>query len=409
MRGDSATLATRALRRPVADDASHRHAARRSSSTGRELRGFETGIQYALARVLVDPQFIYRFERVPAGVRAGDGLPRQRPRAGVAAVVLPLEQHPGRRAARGGRGRRASRAGACWSSRRGACWPTRSRRAGRQPRGPVAQLRQLEDVAPGTKEFDGNLRYSFRRETELLFETIVREDRSILDLHRRRLHVRRRAARAALRHAQHPRQPVPPCRLADERAPRAARPRQPAHGHLGGEPHVAGEARQVDPREPARRAGAAAATRRRDESGRDRRGAARRQRRCGSGSNAIAPNPSCASCHAVMDPIGFCARELRPDRGVAHDRRRRAGGRAAAGLPTARSSTVPTACARRCSIVARPLAATAAEKLLTYALGRRLEYFDMPAVRRIVRERGAAEDYRFSSLVAGIVRACRSR
>ena len=44
------------------------------------------------------------------------------------------------------------------------------------------QLRQLDDVAPGTKEFDGNLRYAFRRETELLFETIVREDRSILDL-----------------------------------------------------------------------------------------------------------------------------------------------------------------------------------------------------------------------------------
>jgi hypothetical protein len=43
-------------------------------------------------------------------------------------------------------------------------------------------LRQLDDIAPVTKEFDGNLRYAFRRETELLFETIVREDRSILDL-----------------------------------------------------------------------------------------------------------------------------------------------------------------------------------------------------------------------------------
>src|SRR5215510_11422823 len=43
-------------------------------------------------------------------------------------------------------------------------------------------LRQLDDIAPVTKEFDGNLRYAFRRETELLFDTIVREDRSILDL-----------------------------------------------------------------------------------------------------------------------------------------------------------------------------------------------------------------------------------
>jgi hypothetical protein len=42
------------------------------------------------------------------------------------------------------------------------------------------------------------------------------------------------------------------------------------------------------------------------------------------------------------------------------------------------------------------------EKLLTYALGRGLEYYDMPAVRNIVREAGT-RDYRFSSLVAGIV------
>ena len=39
--------------------------------SGRQLRGFESGIQYALARLLVDPQFIYRFERAPANARAG--------------------------------------------------------------------------------------------------------------------------------------------------------------------------------------------------------------------------------------------------------------------------------------------------------------------------------------------------
>ena len=43
-------------------------------------------------------------------------------------------------------------------------------------------LRQLDDVRPGTSDFDGGLRYAFHRETELLFETIAREDRSILDL-----------------------------------------------------------------------------------------------------------------------------------------------------------------------------------------------------------------------------------
>ena len=48
------------------------------------------------------------------------------------------------------------------------------------------------------------------------------------------------------------------------------------------------------------------------------------------------------------------------------------------------------------------IATTATEKLLTYALGRKVEYFDMPAVRAIVRDAGR-NDYRFSVLVTGIV------
>ena len=46
------------------------------------------------------------------------------------------------------------------------------------------------------------------------------------------------------------------------------------------------------------------------------------------------------------------------------------------------------------------------EKLLTYALGRGVEYYDMPAVRKIVRD-AAAHDYRFSTLVMGVVKAPR--
>ena len=47
---------------------------------------------------------------------------------------------------------------------------------------------------------------------------------------------------------------------------------------------------------------------------------------------------------------------------------------------------------------------TATEKLLTYALGRGLEYYDMPVVRAIVQD-AARSDYRFSSLVLGIVKS----
>ena len=57
---------------------------------------FESGIQQGLARILVAPRFVYRVEEEPATVASGAAVSRQRCRARVAAVVLPVEQHPGR-------------------------------------------------------------------------------------------------------------------------------------------------------------------------------------------------------------------------------------------------------------------------------------------------------------------------
>ena len=131
---------------------------------------------------------------------------------------------------------------------------------------------------------------------------------------------------------------------------------------------------------------------------------ARPRHRCASGSSSTAPNPSCAACHAVMDPIGFSLENFDligkwrdADGGVAGRRDGQAGRRHAARRPGQ-----PAAGAARPARA--PFAATATEKLLTYALGRRVEYFDMPAVRAIVRD-AARNDYRFSSLVAGIVKS----
>ena len=80
---------------------------------GRKEGDFETGIQQALARVLVAPRFLFRAEEEPPSVAARRGLSHQRCRAGVAAVVLPVEQHSRRRAAgRGGQGPAARSEGA---------------------------------------------------------------------------------------------------------------------------------------------------------------------------------------------------------------------------------------------------------------------------------------------------------
>ncbi len=93
------TLARRAYRRPVND----RRPGSRCSTfyrDGRKKGSFDTGIQLALRRLLASPTFVFRIEEDPAAGRARRGLSHQRPRAGVAALVLPLEQHARRRAAR---------------------------------------------------------------------------------------------------------------------------------------------------------------------------------------------------------------------------------------------------------------------------------------------------------------------
>ena len=65
---------------------------------GRNEGTFESGISKALARVLVDPRFIFRMEHVPANLRAGTRLSSERSGTGDPAVILPVEQHSGRQA-----------------------------------------------------------------------------------------------------------------------------------------------------------------------------------------------------------------------------------------------------------------------------------------------------------------------
>jgi mono/diheme cytochrome c family protein len=116
-------------------------------------------------------------------------------------------------------------------------------------------------------------------------------------------------------------------------------------------------------------------------------------------------SPTCASCHAVMDPLGF-ALENFDATGMWRDRDRYAG------VPIDASGVLPDGTSisgpddLRKALLRRPgqFVQTFAEGLLMYATGRKLEAHDMPTVRRIVRE-AAATDYRFSTLVQGVVRS----
>jgi len=116
-------------------------------------------------------------------------------------------------------------------------------------------------------------------------------------------------------------------------------------------------------------------------------------------------NPTCASCHAVMDPLGL-ALENFDATGMWRDRDRYAGAAidASGELPDGTPVNGPDDL--RKALLRRPeqFVQTFTEGLLTYATGRKLEHYDMPTVRRIVHG-AAASDYRFSALVQAVVRS----
>jgi hypothetical protein len=116
-------------------------------------------------------------------------------------------------------------------------------------------------------------------------------------------------------------------------------------------------------------------------------------------------NPVCASCHAVMDPLGL-ALENFDATGMWRDRDRYAGAAidASGVLPDGTPINGPDDLRKALLRHPEQFAQTFTEGLLTYATGRKLEYYDMPMVRRIVRG-AAADDYRFSALVQGVVRS----
>jgi hypothetical protein len=114
-------------------------------------------------------------------------------------------------------------------------------------------------------------------------------------------------------------------------------------------------------------------------------------------------NPVCASCHARIDPLGFALENF----DATGQWRTREGDTvidASAVLPDGATLSGPTGL--RNWVMARPerFATSVTEKLMIYALGRGLEYYDAPAVRKIVQA-NAAGGYKFQSLILGVVKS----
>jgi hypothetical protein len=262
-------------------------------------------------------------------------------------------------------------------------------------------LRNLQSARPDVEEFpdfDDNLRQAMRRETELLFEHVLREDRPVIELltadytfvndrlamhyaipnvygsHFRRVPVTDEARRGLLGHAS-----ILTVTSYPNRTSPVLRGKWVLENVLGAPPPP------PLPNVPAleeNEAGKVART--------------LRERLAEHRSN-----PVCATCHDVMDPIGL---GLENFDAVGRWRTREPGGDVDARGQLADGTPIDGAAALREALMRDPeqFARVFTAKMLTYALGRGLDARDMPIVRKIVRD---AEDggYRFSALVKGIV------
>jgi hypothetical protein len=393
------SIARRAYRRPVsAADIEKPLALYREA---RKERDFDAGIESGLSAILVSPHFLFRVEREPEGVAAG-----------TAYRISDLEL--------------ASRLSFfLWSSipdeellaiaERGELHePTvlerQTRRLLADPRaislasnfaGQWLYLRNLDSFTPDLRlfpDFDDNLRQALRQETELFFAHIVREDRSVLEMLRadytflnerlakhygvpgvhgsqfRRVSAAEYGRGGVLRHGS-----VLAVTSYATRTSPVLRGKWVLENILGTPPPP------PLPDVPALDNVVAA-----NLSVRER----LLQHRASS---------TCASCHNLIDPPGFAMENYDAvgrwrflEEGNPVD--------ASGGLPD--GSQFTGIAALEDGLLQRPelFAGTLTEKLLTFSLGRGLEHYDAPAVRRIVRE-ARADDYKFSSIIVGITRS----
>jgi hypothetical protein len=113
-------------------------------------------------------------------------------------------------------------------------------------------------------------------------------------------------------------------------------------------------------------------------------------------------SPSCNGCHSVIDPLGFALENYDVIGGWRTIDE--AGKPVDAAGATVTGESIEGLPGLRKLLLDQPeqFPRTVTEKLLAYALGRRVEYYDQPAIRKIVRD-AAAQDYRWSSIILGIV------
>ena len=390
-------LARRAYRRPVTEE--DMTPIMNLYAQGRKKGTFDTGIEQGLRLILASPRFLFRTETAPA--------------SGVARVT-DLEL--------------ASRLSFfLWSSipddtllalaaqnrlSQPAVLDQQVRRMLRDPKARALvenfasqwlMLRNLRGHIPTPGDFpnfDNELRQAFRRETELFVESVMRDDRSVLDLlnadytyvnerlarhygipniygsHFRRVTLKGEERRGLLGQGS-----VLTVTSYPNRTSPVLRGKYILENILGTPPSPPpADVPDLSENAPG-------------EEPKSLRARLELHRRA----------PTCASCHRVMDPLGFALENFD---GVGEWRVKEPGGAIDPGGQLADGSAIDGPVALRKALLKRPemFARTLTQKLMTYGLGRGVEYQDKPLVRAIARD-AARHNYRFSSIVLGIVKS----
>ncbi len=395
-------LATRAFRRRVIDSDPSLQVLLRFYQEGRDKGSFDDGIQNALARVLVDPQFVFRMEAVPASLPQGSNYRLSDVEIASRLSFFLWSSIPDDTLLNLAIAGKLSDPAVLEQQTRRMLADPKSKSLIDNFASEWMHLRELENAAPESPDFDGNLRIAFSREMEMFFDSILREDRSIITaLDADYTFVDERLARHY---------GIPSIKGSFFRRVTLAKD-DPRRGVLGKGSVllVTSAANRTSPvqrgqwvlenllgsRAPNPPPGV--------ETNLDQKADASKAKTLRERMELHRNQPVCASCHSIMDPIGFSLENFdlvgkwrQLDEKSPID--------VSGELVDGTKLDGPASLRRALLSRSDAFVTVATEKLLTYAVGRATTAYDMPAVRNIVRTAGR-NDYRFSSLVLGVVKS----